>query len=175
MNIEELNLEYKNKMDKLMEEYKEKIKEVTKKEEPFIKKGQRYFTIDNYFRISTTKNLGYEDDKERIQIGNCYPYTDETKDKVKKEVKLIAERRKLQSEMEQFARENNEDKIDWNDDDQLKWCLYIRHNEIIIDYIGVGYYRGINTTYFSSVGIAKKALEKFGDRIKKLYLDAEEV
>ena len=82
MNIEELNLEYKNKMDKLMEEYKEKIKEATKKEEPFIKKGQRYFTIDNYFRISTTKNLGYEDDKERIQIGNCYPYTDETKDKV---------------------------------------------------------------------------------------------
>ena len=175
MNIEELNLEYKNKMDKLMEEYKEKIKEVTKKEEPFIKKGQRYFTIDNYFRISTTKNLGYEDDKERIQIGNCYPYTDETKDKVKKEVKLIAERRKLQSEMEQFARLNNEEEIDWNDDDQLKWCLYIRHNEIIIDYIGVGYYRGINTTYFSSVGIAKKALEKFGDRIKKLYLDAEEV
>ena len=96
MNIEELNLEYKNKMDKLMEEYKEKIKEVTKKEEPFIKKCQSYFYISNYFNILTIKNLGYEDDKERIQIGNCYPFTDETKDKVKKEVKLIAERRKLQ-------------------------------------------------------------------------------
>ena len=40
MNIEQLNLEYKNKMDALMEEYKEKIKEATKKEEPFIKKGE---------------------------------------------------------------------------------------------------------------------------------------
>ena len=174
MNIEELNLEYKNKIDKLIEKNKEKIKEVTKKEEKKKKKGQRYFTINNYFRISTTKNLGYEDDKERIQIGNCYPFTDETKDKVKKEVKLIAERRKLQLQMEQFARLNNEEEIDWNDDDQLKWCLYIRHNEIIIDYIGVGYYRGFNTTYFSSVGIAKKALEKFGDRIRKLYMDMEE-
>ena len=49
MNIIKLNEEYKNKMDALMEEYKEKIKEATKKEEPFIKKGQRYFTINNYF------------------------------------------------------------------------------------------------------------------------------
>ena len=33
MNIEELNLEYKNKMDALMEEYKDKIKEVAEVEE----------------------------------------------------------------------------------------------------------------------------------------------
>ena len=75
--------------------------------------------------------------------------------------------------MEMFAKLNNEEEIDWNDDDQLKWCLYIRHNEIIIDYIGVGYYRGFNTTYFTSKEIAEKALEKFGDRIKELYIDTE--
>ena len=41
MNIEELNLEYKNKMDILMKEYKEKVKELEEtKEEPFIEKGQ---------------------------------------------------------------------------------------------------------------------------------------
>ena len=173
MNIEELNLEYKNKMDKLMEEYKEKIKEVTKKEEPFIKKGQRYFTIDNCFRISTTKNLGYEDDKERIQIGNCYPFTDETKDKVKKEVKLIAERRKLQLQMEQFARLNNEEEIDWNDTEQHKWSLYVNYakNEIRIDW--ASNCRDLNNIYFTSKEIAEKALEKFGDRIRKLYIDME--
>ena len=174
MNIEELNLEYKNKMDKLMEEYKEKIKEVTKKEEPFIKKGQRYFTIDNYFRISTTKNLGYEDDKERIQIGNCYPFTDETKDKVKKEVKLIAERRKLQLQMEQFARLNNEEEIDWSNGNQLKWHLYVdckRNNIITTCTYKI---RVLNTVYFTSEKIAQKALEKFGDRIRKLYMDMEE-
>ena len=174
MNIEELNLEYKNKMDALMEEYKAKVKEVTKKEEPFIKKGQRYFTIDNYFRISTTKNLGYGDDKKRIQIGNCYPFTDGTKDKVKKEVKLIAERKKLQLEMEQFARLNNEEEIDWNDGRQDKYYLYIDYTE---NNIRKGYAlssKHFNTVYFTSKEIAKKALEKFGDRIKKLYIDMEE-
>ena len=173
MNIEELNKEYKNKMDKLMEEYKEKIKEATKKEEPFIKKGQRYFTIDNYFRISTTKNLGYEDDKERIQIGNCYPFTDETKDKVKKEVKLIAERRKLQLQMEQFARLNNEEEIDWSNTEQHKWSLYVNYakNEIRIDW--ASNCRDLNNIYFTSKEIAQKALEKFGDRIRKLYIGEE--
>ena len=174
MNIEQLNLEYKNKMDKLMEEYKEKIKEVTKKEEPFIKKGQRYFTIDNYFRISTTKNLGYEDDKERIQIGNCYPFTDETKDKVKKEVKLIAERRKLQLQMEHFARLNNKEEIDWSNDNQLKWHLYVdckRNNIITTCTYKI---RVLNTVYFTSKEIAEKALEKFSDRIRKLYIEEEE-
>ena len=157
-----------------MEEYKAKVKEATKKEEPFIKKGQRYFTIDNYFRISTTKNLGYEDDKERIQIGNCYPFTDETKDKVKKEVKLIAERRKLQLQMEQFARLNNEEEIDWSNTEQRKWSLYINYakNEIRIDW--ASNCRDLNNVYFTSEEIAEKALEKFGDRIRKLYMDMEE-
>lgn len=173
MNIEELNLEYKNKMDALMEEYKEKAKKLVEEEEPFIKEGQEYFTINSLFGIEKFSYAYDRYDKIFLKSGNMFPYTDETKDKIKKEVKLIAERRKLQSEMEQFARQNNEEEIDWNDDDQLKWCLYIRHNEIIID-IGVNYCRELNATYFSSVEIAKKALEKFGDRIKQLYLDVEE-
>ena len=174
MNIEQLNLEYKNKMDALMEEYKARVKEIEKREEPFIKKGQRYFAIDDYFHILTTKNCGYEDDKERIQIGNCYPFTDETKDKVKKEVKLIAERRKLQSEMEMFARQNNTEKIDWSNDNQLKWHLYVdckRNNIITTCTYKI---RILNTVYFTSKEIAEKALDKFGDRIKELYIEEEE-
>lgn len=176
MNIEQLNLEYKNKMDKLMEEYKAKVKEVTKKEEPFIKKGQGYFYINGSGGICNNMWTNHPIDQQLLDFGNCFPYTEETKGQVEKEVILIAEKRKLQSEMEMFAKLNNEEEIDWNDDDQLKWCLYIRHNEIIIDYIGIGvdYYRGFNTTYFSSLRIAKKALEKFGYRIRKLYIDIEE-
>lgn len=173
MNIEELNLEYKNKMDALMEEYKTKVKEVTEEEEPFIKEGQHYFVIDNYFRILTTKNYSCEDDIEKIKIGNCYPFTDETKDEVFKEVSFIAERRKLQSEMEMFARQNNDGEIDWNNDEQMKWSLCIEHNEtIVIDY-GC-HYRQLNTVYFTSIELAEKALEKFRDRIRELYLDVEE-
>ena len=168
MNIEELNLEYKNKMDALMEEYKTKVKELTE-EEPFIKEGQRYFTIDNWFRILATKNYDCEDDAERIQIGDCYPFTDETKDEVFKEVSFIAERRKLQSEMEMFARQNNDGEIDWNNDEQMKWFLYIDCGEITISL--TYHHRELNVIYFTSDEITKKALEKFGDRIRELYID----
>ena len=53
MNIEELNLEYKSKMDALMEEYKTKVKEIAEAEEPFIKEGQRYFVIDDTFELDS--------------------------------------------------------------------------------------------------------------------------
>lgn len=173
MNIEELNLEYKNKMDALMEEYKTKVKEVTEEEEPFIKEGQHYFVIDNYFRILTTKNYSCEDDIEKIKIGNCYPFTDETKDEVFKEVSFIAERRKLQSEMEMFARQNNDGEVDWSDSYE-KWYLYLdcKKSQIGID---IAYnYRIFNSVYFTSAEVAEKALIKFEDRIRKLYLDVEE-
>ena len=174
MNIEELNLEYKNKMDALMEEYKEKAKELEEtKEEPFIKEGQHYFVIDNYFRILTTKNYSCEDDIEKIKIGNCYPFTDETKDEVFKEVSFIAERRKLQSEMEMFARQNNDGEIDWSNSYE-KWYLYLdcKKSRIGID---IAYdYRIFNSVYFTSEEVAKQALIKFEDRIRKLYLDVEE-
>ena len=174
MNIEELNLEYKNKMDILMKEYKEKVKELEgTKEKPFIKKCQSYFYISNYFNIHETINYNYEDDIERRKIGNCYPFTEGNKDKVFEEVKLIAERRKLQSEMEMFARQNNDGKINWNNNKQAKWNIYIdyNNNDIIIgsDYC----YRDINTVDFTSEEIAQKALEKFGDRIRELYINVE--
>ena len=174
MNIEELNLEYKNKMDALMEEYKAKVKEIADEEEPFIEKGQEYFNINRYFEI---EKFNYSDDgfdRGLLESGNMFPFTEETEDKVRKEVELIAKRRKLQSEMEMFARLNDKGEIDWNDGRQDEYYLYIDYTE---NNIRKGYAlssRHFNTVYFTSEETAKKALEKFGDRIKKLYLDAEE-
>ena len=65
-------------------------------------------------------------------IGNCYPYTEDDEDEVFEKVSLIAERRKLQSEMELFARMNNEYEIDWNDEEQLKWYMYINDDDLDI-------------------------------------------
>ena len=171
MNIEELNLEYKNKMDALMEEYKAKVKEVTKKEEPFVKVGRGYFTINTEFDLDDYCYTESSFDRELLESGNMFPYTKETEDKVRKEVELIAERRKLQSEMEMFARLNNDCEIDWSNNNQKKWLLCIQYDEIIIK--SVSYCRAFNITYFTSEEIAKKALDKFGDRIRKLYVDME--
>ena len=174
MNIEELNKEYKNKMDKLLEEYEAKVKEVKKKEEPFMEKGQKYFCIDSTEFVCSniySNNLIHQ---RRLNIGNCFPYTEKNKEQVEKEVKLIAERRKLQSEMEMFARLNNDCEIDWNNTEQYKWSLYIDYakNEIMIYW--APNCRDLNNIYFTSEEIAQKALEKFSDRIRELYLDVEE-
>ena len=174
MNIEQLNLEYKNKMDALMEEYRDKAKEIAEEEEPFIKKGQGYFIIDKDFKIDRLNYDGDSIDRELLDNGNMFPYTEETEDKIKKEVKLIAERRKLQSEMEMFARQNNEGEIDWNNYNQIKWYLYVdckRNNIITTCTYKI---RVLNTVYFTSEKIVQKALDKFSDRIRKLYKDTEE-
>lgn len=174
MNIEELNKEYKDKMDELMKEYKEKVKELEEnKEEPFIKKGQGYYFINNYFDILRTQNRDTEGDNYYIRIGNCYPYTRENAQEILKEVKLIAERRKLQSEMEMFARLNNTEKIDWNNNKQTKWNIYIDYDDKNIGIDPTCCYRDMNTVDFTSKEIAEKALYKFGDRIKELYIDME--
>ena len=173
MNIEELNLEYKNKMDALMEEYKTKAKELAE-EEPFIREGQRYFSIDSVtFKVNNYCYYCDEWDESILECGNCYPFTDENREQVEKEVNLIAERRKLQSEMEMFARQNN-DKFDWRNTNQKKWYLYIDYTE---NNIRKGYIlcsRHFNTVYFTSEEIAQQALEKFGDRIRELYLKEEQ-
>ena len=176
MNIEELNLEYKAKMDALMEEYKTKVKEVTKKEEPFIKEGQGYFVINARFRISRFFYKDDKVDKVNLECGDCYPFTDENEKEVYKEVELIAERRKLQSEMEMFARQNNEEEIDWNNSEQIKFHLYTIstiHKENEIRKGWTWDMRNFNTTYFTSEEVAEKALKKFGDRIRELYINAE--
>ena len=174
MNIEELTEEYKNKLDELMNEYNNKVKELEgTKEEPFIKEGQGYFCIRADFTASNTDDYSNDSfDKIMLGCGNCYPYTDDNYEEVLKKVNLIAERRKLQSEMEMFARQNNEEEIDWSNYEQSKWFLYIDCGEITINF--TCYHRELNTTYFTSKEIAQKALDKFGDRIRELYLKQEE-
>ena len=173
MNIEELNLEYKNKMDALMEEYKTKAKELAE-EEPFIREGQGYFTINKLFGIDEFNYDSDIFDRELLESGNMFPFTDENREQVEKEVSLIAERRKLQLEMEMFARQNNEEEIDWNNSEQVKWYLYLIYEENEIREGWTCATRHFNTTYFTSRKVMLKALDKFGDRIRELYLKQEE-
>ena len=178
MNIEELTEEYKNKLDELQKEYKEKVKELegTKKleeEKAFIKTGQEYFYIDNYYyEVYKSRNYNCEDDRIRIKIGNYYPFTNKNKEEVLKKVLLIARRKKLQSQIEMFARFNNDKEINWDMQNQVKYFLFISSKDIVIANTLIS--RNLNTTYFSSHAVAQKALDKFGDRIRELYLDVEE-
>ena len=79
--------------------------------------------------------------------------------------------------MEMFARQNNDGEIDWNKSEQMKFYLYTistihKENEIREGWSWD--MRHFNTVYFTSEEIAQKALEKFGDRIRELYLQEGE-
>ena len=167
-NLERENEELKAKIEELEKSIN---KQEDKKEEPFIEEGQKYFTINRYLEV---EKFNYADDgldKKLLNNGNIFPFTEETEDKVRKEVELIAKRGKLQSEMEMFARLNNDCEIDWNNSEQMKFYLYIDYEENEIREGLTFGIRHFNTTYFTSEEVLKKALEKFGDRIRELYID----
>ena len=166
-NLEQENEELKAKI----EELEKSINEKNEQEEPFIKEEQEYLYIDGLGDICNNFWNNYSIDKQRLGFGNCYPFTEENKEQVEKEVKLIAERKKLQNQMEMFAKQNNEGKIDWNDCEQEKWFLCINWNNDVVTGCHSGRYP--NVTYFTSREVVEKALEKFGARLKELYINTE--
>ena len=141
--------------------------------EPFIREGQKYYFIDGELGIYEVNYHGDTADKKLLSINNMYPFTEENKEEVRKEVELIRDRKKLQAEMEIFARENNTEKIDWNDCKKYKYYLSINYKRKIVDIESRSFIKEVNTIYFSKQEIAEKALEKFGARIKELYIDTE--
>lgn len=173
------NIQEKDKTKEENETLKAKIKELENElkkcklnnKKPFIELNQGYFYIDSTFE---PRDLLYSEDcfnEELKEYGNMYPYTKENKDEVLEKVKLIAERNKLKSKMEQFAMLNNEIEIDWNDREQWKWYLYVSNDLKSVEIASVATGRHMNTTYFSSKEIAEKALERFKYTIEELYLD----
>lgn len=151
-----------------LEELKKEIENEKNKEEPFIKEGQKYFYIDTAGNVCIDNWDNYPIGQSRLALGNCHPFTAKNKEQVRKEVEFKIRERKLWVEIEQFARLNNYCEIDWSNTKQQKWYLCI-DDEVDIRY--TYYYREPNTTYFTSEGIGKKALDKFGDKIKELYFN----
>ena len=103
-----------------------------------------------------------------ISIGNCFKTGEETKHMVEK-LKVI-------KELRDFALENNEGEIDWNDTKQYK-CFLIYDTDdkkICVDYRTYVKNEPFNI-YFTSFNLARQAIKTIGEyRIKKYYFDIEE-
>ena len=127
-----------------------------------------------YFANSTLSIMGkyYNEndtiDKRRIAIGNCFQSIEQAE--------FMVEKLKVIHELEKFAFENNEKEIDWNDVNQTKYYLGMFQSDKIIAVCSTynWCYTPFNI-YFTSVAIAKKAIETIGeDRIKKYYFGIKE-
>lgn len=144
-------------------------------EEPKWKprEGELYFYINSNGEIEYRyyKNRNINDKRRICNIGNYFKTDDEAEHMVEK-LKVI-------KELQDFAFENRDEEIDWEEDDEYnryKYSIYFdyRLESIRINWTTVAHDSPFNL-YFTSLEIAKEAIKTIGeDRIKKYYFDIED-
>ena len=142
-------------------------------EEPKIKdwkpkKGDTYYyigSVGSIFNYDCREDIL---DEAHLNMGNCF--------KTEKEAKHMVEKFKVIRELQKFANENNEEKIDWKNFNQCKYYLVYdtKDEDLYVDYTAYSKREPLNI-YFTSCKIAKRAIEAVGeDRIKKYYFNVED-
>ena len=132
------------------------------------KKGDTYYYIGN---VGSIFNYDYREDisdEAHLNIGNCF--------KTKEDAKHMVEKFKVIRELQKFANENNEEKIDWKNFNQCKYKIFYdaEDEDLYVDY-SIQCESEPFGIYFTSFTIAKRAIEEIGeDRIKKYYFNVED-
>lgn len=128
--------------------------------------SEKFYYVNIFGEIANIEPDNYNEDviKQMQQQGNAF----KTRDDAEKE----SDRRALLYEFNQFKNErNNGWEPNWNDSTEWKTCIYSS---------GSGELKNISTQtmrefvifgYFRNVEDCLDAINKFGDRIKKLYID----
>lgn len=101
-------------------------------------------------------------------IGNCF--------KTAREAKHMVEKLKVIKELQDFALENNTEKIDWKNNKQLKFFINFDFYSNRVGYSCTDDTKPVPLNiYFTSRELALKAIEKVGkERIKKYYFDIDD-
>lgn len=132
------------------------------------KKGDKYYyigSVGSIFNYDCREDIL---DEAHLNIGNYF--------KTEEDAKHMVEKFKVIRELQKFANENNEEKIDWKNFNQCKYKIFYdaEDGDLYVDYSIQCESEPFNI-YFTSFKIAKKAIEAVGeDRIKKYYFDIEE-
>ena len=132
------------------------------------KKGNKYYYIGSAGSIFNYDCREDILDAAHLNIGNYF--------KTEEDAKHIVEKFKVIRELQKFANENNEEKIDWKNFNQCKYKIFYdaEDGDLYVDYSIQCESEPFNI-YFTSFTIAKKAIEAVGeDRIKKYYFNVED-
>lgn len=161
VNMENLSQEERSTLLSLIEKANKPKNKVWKPEE---NETYYYSYSDGNIEEATWDNLNV--DENRYAIGNCF--------KTREEAKFALEKQKVIMELKHFALEHNEEDIDWNDSNQIKYFLSYQHDKNII-FIDSYYFIQICDIYFTSEEIAKAAIKEIGEeRLKKYYFEVKE-
>ena len=132
------------------------------------KEREPYYYVDSNGEVLGDCNSNHRVDKDRICLGNCF--------KTKEEADHMVEKLKVINELKNFALENNEEEIDWNNLSQRKYVIIYDPEDQNVDVYCYWRTQYIPfNIHFTSEKIAQKAIETIGvDRIKKYYFDVDE-
>lgn len=157
LNMENLTKEEREQLLKLIEKANKQDNKIWKPED-----GDIYYFIDSYGDIyyctwgSYVTNSEFGPDSSKYALGNCF--------KTKEEAEFALERRKVITELERFAKENNNPKL-------VPYQGY--HLVCACGEVKAAAFAGAIT--FTDICIAEKAIETIGkDRLKKYYFGIEE-
>ena len=128
--------------------------------------GDEYWIICDSGEFEKVIWNDYNLDKEVFKSGNAFP--------TKQEAELEAKRRNLLTRFRAFRDECNGDwKPDWSKQDAKYFLYYSQKNDIFaVDYIHIRE-RFHTFGYFKNESYSLKAIELFGDEIKKLFVEGD--
>ena len=129
-------------------------------------KDDEYWFIYSYGDINSAIWFDSLEDNRRLKLGNAFP-TEEA-------AELEAKRRYLLTRFRAFRDECNDGwKPDWRKND-VKYYFYISSKDGEIGINDIYFYETLPLFgYFKNEKDAKRAIELFGDEIKKLFIDCE--
>lgn len=123
-----------------------------------------YYFATNTGRVGVCHEWLMEADNFCYDVHNYF----QTEDEARKYARVLETERQLRK----FADEHN-DKIDWEDIDQDKWCLGYSYRALKTMTAVAMYTREARTIYFSSQEIAKQAIKEIGEENIIRYLTYE--
>ena len=155
-----------NKLKQLENDFNAQVADIKKQIEECDKKvwkpnklGEEYYSILTYGEVGIYEFYDDDIDKKVIGSGNYF--------KTKEEAERKAFEIKVHRQLELFALENNETKIDWNNNSEKYMISYNRDGGLFID--EVYSLKDFGQVYFTSKEVAKKAIETFKDDLIRYF------
>lgn len=164
-----------DKISELEQQIVELKAEAEKEEEKNEKQNKRWRAnrYEDYWYVS---DCGIVITEEDIRTANSaidnYRYDTHNYFQSEDEARKYANVLETERQLRKFADEHN-DKIDWEDIDQDKWCLGYSYRALKTMTAVAMYTREARTIYFSSQEIARQAIDEIGEDKIKDYLTYE--
>lgn len=130
--------------------------------------GENYFFITSSLEVNKFTNEGDMVDESIISSYNCF--------KSEEEAQHMIEKLKVIKELQNFAIENRDEEISWEEDSRYKFYIYFDYKwkMIRITWVTVAHGSPFNI-YFASEKAIHDAIDSIGEeRIKKYYFDVKD-